>query len=69
MNYVILVIGTPFMDGMYTTIESAYEAKESLRKDYPHTRFEIAKVSEHFVVTDDIFLANNRHELVQDEAS
>ena len=66
MNYVILVIGTPFMDGMYTTIESAYEAKESLRKDFPHTRFEIVEVSERFYITDDIFLAHNRHEVEAD---
>lgn len=69
MNYVILVIGTPYMDGGYTTIESAYSVKELLREDYPHLRLEIVQMSERFYISDDIFLGNHLHELVQDEAS
>lgn len=68
MNYVILVIGTPYMDGMYKTIESAYSVKELLREDYPHLRLEIVKVFDGFVITDDIFLANHTHELELHEA-
>jgi hypothetical protein len=68
MNYVILVIGTPYMDGKYTTIESAYSVKELLKHDYPYLRLEIVKVFDRFVITDDIFLGNHLHELVQDEA-
>ena len=66
MNYVILVIGTPYMDGMYKTIESADEVKELLKHDYPHSRLEIVKVFDGFVITDDIFLGNHLHELVED---
>ena len=59
-QYAVIFVGTPYMDGKYTKIEGAYNAKESLGKKFPNSRLEIIQVSEKFKLTDDIFWANHK---------
>ena len=68
-RYVVLFVGTPYMDGKYHSVESAYMVKEAIQKKYPYLRLEIAKVSAKFLVTDDIFWARHQQELELHEAS
>ena len=59
-QYAVIFVGTPYMDGKYTKIEGAYNAKESLGKKFPNSRLEIIQVSDKFKLTDDIFWANHK---------
>tara|TARA_R100001086_G_scaffold153062_1_gene81514 strand:- start:218 stop:424 length:207 start_codon:yes stop_codon:yes gene_type:complete len=62
-EYAVLFVGTPFMDGRYSDVESAYEVKEYFEETYPHQHPEIIKVSDSFKVTDDIFWNNHKEEI------
>ena len=65
MSYVILFTGTPLMDGKYTHIEAAYDAKERFVRRFPKLRFDIAQVSDKFNLHDDIFWGNYQERLRQ----
>ena len=54
MKYVILFTETPFMEGSYSNLIEAYEAKEKLLKRFPKLRLEIAEVSDTFKITYDM---------------
>ena len=63
MKYVILFIGTPYMDGNYTNMEAMYEALDRHRQRFPNLRIEWAQVSPNFVLSDDIFWADHKETL------
>jgi len=63
MKYVVLFIGTPYMDGMYQSIEIVYEVLERHRRRFPNLRVEWAQVSPNFVLPDDVFWANHKETL------
>lgn len=63
VGWVVLFIGTPFMDGRYTKKDSAMQVKEHMEERYPGLRFEVAQVGGDFLVSDDIFWANHYEEL------
>ena len=65
VSYVILFTGTPLMDGKYTHIEAAYDAKERFIRRFPKLRFDIAQVGDKFDLSDDIFWANYKERLEQ----
>ena len=60
VGWVVLFIGTPFMDGRYTEIDSAMQVKEHMEERYPRLRFEVAQVRGDFLVSDDIFCADHQ---------
>ena len=66
-GYLVLFIGTPYMDGRYAHEESAHEVKEHMESRYPHIRIEVVEVRGDFRVTDDIFWANHQDEIEQFE--
>jgi len=63
VGWVVLFIGTPFMDGRYTDKKRAVQVKDRMKDRYPNLRFEVAQVGEKFLVSDDIFWANHYEEL------
>jgi len=65
MSYVILFTGTPLMDGKYTHIEAAYDAKERFVRRFPKLRFDIVQVDDRFNLSYDIFWANYKARLEQ----
>jgi len=66
-GYLVLFVGTPYMDGRYSIEEDAHEVKEHMESRYPHIRFEVVEVRGDFRVTDDIFWANHQDEIEQFE--
>ena len=54
MKCVILFTETPFMEGSYSNLIEAYDAKEQLLKRFPKLRLEIAEVSDTFKITHDM---------------
>ena len=54
MKCVILFTETLFMEGSYSNLIEAYEAKEKLLKRFPKLRLEIAEVSDTFKITYDM---------------
>ena len=62
-NYVVLLSGTPFMDGKYSSMHDAYSAQEHIRSVYPKQRLDIIQVLDSFDVTNDIFWSDNQDEL------
>ena len=63
VGWVVLFIGTPFMDGRYRNKEHAVQVKDRMKGRYPNLRFEVAQVGGKFLVSDDIFWANHYEEL------
>ena len=63
VGWVVLFIGTPFMDGRYTEKDSAMQGKEHMEERYPRLRFEVAQVRGDFLVSDDIFWADHQEEI------
>jgi hypothetical protein len=63
IGWVVLFIGTPFMDGRYRDKEDALGVAEAMKERYPRLRFEVAQVRGDFLVSDDIFWANHFDEL------
>ena len=59
VGWVVLFIGTPFMDGRYTKEEDAIQVKEHMEERYPRLRFEVVQVRGDFLVSDDIFWADH----------
>ena len=66
-GYLVLFIGTPYMDGRYRFEKTAHEVKERMESRYPHIRFEVVEVSGDFRVTDDVFWANHYEEIKEFE--
>ena len=66
-GYVVLFVGTPYMDGRYTNEEDAHEIADHMESRYPHIRFEVVEVRGDFRVTDDIFWARHQDEIEQFE--
>ena len=44
VGWVVLFIGTRFMDGRYTKEEDAIQVKEHMEERYPRLRFEVVQV-------------------------
>ena len=63
MKYVVLFVGTPYMDGNYMSVEAMYKALHSHRDRFPNLRGEWAQVSPDFVLSDDIFWVNHKKAL------
>ena len=63
VGWVVLFIGTRFMDGRYTEKDSAMQVKEHMEERYPRLRFEVAQVRGDFLVSDDIFWADHQEEI------
>ena len=63
VGWVVLFIGTRFMDGRYTEKDSAMQVKEHMEERYPRLRFEVAQVRGYFLVSDDIFWADHQEEI------
>ena len=63
VGWVVLFIGTRFMDGRYTEKDSAMQVKEHMEERYPRLRFEVAQVRGAFLVSDDIFWADHQEEI------
>ena len=63
VGWVVLFIGTRFMDGRYTEKDSAMQVKEHMEEKYPRLRFEVVQVRGDFLVSDDIFWADNQDEI------
>tara|TARA_X000001388_G_C2184929_1_gene105132 strand:+ start:455 stop:760 length:306 start_codon:yes stop_codon:yes gene_type:complete len=63
VGWVVLFIGTRFMDGRYTEKDSAMQIKEHMEERYPRLRFEVAQVRGDFLVSDDIFWADHQEEI------
>ena len=66
-GYLVLFVGTPYMDGRYSIEEDAHEVKEHMESRYPHIRFEVVEVRGDFRVTDDIFWSRNMEEIEEFE--
>ena len=66
-GYVVLFVGTPYMDGRYTNEEDAHEIADHMESRYPHIRFEVVEIRGDFRVTDDIFWARHQDEIEQFE--
>ena len=62
-GWVVLFIGTPFMDGRYRKEEDAIQVKEHMEEKYPRLRFEVVQVRGDFLVSDDIFWADHQDEI------
>ena len=65
VGWVVLFIGTPYMDGRYRKKDSAMQVKEHMEERYPRLRFEVAQVRGDFLVSDDIFWADHQDEIEQ----
>ena len=63
VGWIVLFVGTPFMDGVYTEEEFAVQIKEHMEEKYPSLRFEVADVPADFRFSDDIFWANHQDEI------
>ena len=63
VGWVVLFLGTPYMDGRYTEKDSAMQVKEHMEERYPRLRFEVAQVRGDFLVSDDIFWADHQEEI------
>lgn len=63
VGWVVLFVGTPFMDGRYVNKDDAMQIKEHMEEKYPRLRFEVAQVRGDFLVSDDIFWADNQDEI------
>ena len=68
-GWVVLFVGTPFMDGRYTKEDSAIQVKEHMEEKYPRLRFEVAQVRGDFLVSDDIFWADHQDEIQRENDS
>ena len=66
-GYLVLFVGTPYMDGRYSIEEDAHEVKEHMESSYPHIRIEVVEVRGDFRVTDDIFWSRNMEEIEEFE--
>ena len=67
-GWVVLFIGTPFMDGRYRKEEDAIQVKEHMEEKYPRLRFEVVQVRGDFLVSDDIFWADHQYEIQRENA-
>jgi len=65
MSYLVLFIGTPFIDGKFTNIGSAYGAMERHKERFPHLRIELVQGSGKFKVTDNLFWANHKEKITK----
>lgn len=63
VGWVVLFLGTPYMDGRYTEKDFAMRVKERMEERYPRLRFEVAQVRGDFLVSDDIFWADHQEEI------
>ena len=68
-GWVVLFIGTPFMDGRYRKEEDAIQVKEHMEEKYPRLRFEVVQVRGDFLVSDDIFWADHQDEIQRENDS
>ena len=68
-GWVVLFIGTPFMDGRYRKEEDAIQVKEHMEEKYPRLRFEVVQVRGEFLVSDDIFWADHQDEIQRENDS
>ena len=66
-GYLVLFVGTPYMDGRYRQEETAHEVKERMESRYPHICIEVVEVRGDVRVTDDIFWANHQDKIEQFE--
>lgn len=63
MGYLVLFLGTPYMDGAYPHMLRAIAAREHLRKLYPEIKIEIVRAIDGFIIFDEIFWADHKKEL------
>ena len=60
MGYLVVFVGTPYVDGVYADKGYAEEIRENFKKKrFSELEFEVIEVPEGFRVTDDIFWARN----------
>ena len=68
-GWVVLFIGTRFIDGRYRKEEDAIQVKEHMEEKYPRLRFEVVQVRGDFLVSDDIFWADHQDEIQRENDS
>ena len=60
MSYLVLLLGTPYMDGKYFDKEDAIEAAESFEEDYKGIKAQVVSCKDNLIITDEIFWRTNR---------
>ena len=60
MGYLVLFVGTPYVDGVYADKDYAEEIKKNFMENrFPKLEFEVIEAPKGFRVTDDIFWSRN----------
>ena len=59
MGYLVLLVGTPYMDGFYARESDALGVKKTFERDYKGIQVEVVSTENGFVIGDDIFWARN----------
>ncbi len=64
-GYIILFLGTRYVDGTYTNKEAAEEVMEYFAVEkFPNLHFKLEEAPKGFVVTDDIFWSRHHDRIV-----
>jgi hypothetical protein len=63
MGYIVLLVGTPFMDGRYAHEEDALGAAEVFKEIYEGIDPVVVRTKENLIIGDDIFWMRNREAL------
>lgn len=63
MDFIILLLGTPYMDKRYSNLITALAARKHLRNLYPEISIQIVSVFDNFEIADEIFWADHKEEL------
>ena len=65
-RYIILFLGTHYVDGMYTNKEMAEGVMEYFADEkFPNLQFKLEEAPKSFVVTDDIFWSRHHDSIVE----
>jgi hypothetical protein len=65
-RYIILFLGTHYVDGMYTNKEMAEGVMEYFADEkFPNLQFKLEEAPKGFVVTDDIFWSRHHDSIVK----